>query len=145
MTELNKRISDRRDKVWKDRCQSEINIKTGRICNKLTDEDTGLCPLKHGRSLHSCYTRCCIIWVAGNHKFCAGHRKDKVKTIKKTVDKISRRWRSLMWGKLSETINLDNPDSKKEFNDWSNQQIEKTYDQEYLKNTVHSNCTEGMK
>ena len=119
-------ISDRKYRKWTDTCDHEY--ASGKVCNRITDEETGFCKLKHGRSLHSCATKCCIIWVAGNHKFCPGHRKNKVGSICKTTDKILRRWRSLMWGKLSKTISLDNPESKKEFNEWGQKLIEKTYD-----------------
>ena len=124
-------ISDRRDRVWNDRC-SHVSSKTDKECNKLTNEDTGQCPKGHGRSLHICGTRCCIILVAGNHKFCRYHRRKKLKSICKVTEKIQREWRSRMWGAKSKLYNMDDYQTKKDFQEWKLKQLEKTYDKEVL-------------
>lgn len=125
------RITDRRDKVWNGRCYHEK--KNGKDCNKLCDEDTGKCPLGHGRSLHGCHTKCCVNWVSGNHKYCEFHRKAKLKSVCKITEKISREFRKRMWGKHNAEYDMERgSQGRKEFEQWSQKQIEKTYDQEIL-------------
>jgi len=122
------KITDRKYKTWNERCQHEINWKTGKECNKKLGEDTGQCPLGHGRLLHMCKTECCSNLISGNHNFCDGHRKKKVKTICKTQQKIMREFRSRMWGAKSRQYNMDDYETKKEFEEWKEKQLEKTYD-----------------
>jgi len=129
-------ISDRRDKIWKDRCYHEINWKTGKECNRPLDEDTGECPKGHGRSLHGCATSCCGIFVAGNHKFCRYHRKKKVKTICKIQKKIMAKYRSIIWGKNANPTGLDFPEDRKKFEEWKQIQLQKSYDKDVLKAEV---------
>lgn len=125
-------ISDRRYRKWNEKCCHEMNPSGSKHCNLLLDEDTGRCPKGHGISLHSCKTKCCIVWVGGNHKFCEGHRKNKVESICKVTDRILRRYRSIMWGKLSKSVNLDIPEHRQEFENWKTKQIDATYSKEFL-------------
>jgi len=126
------KITDKRYKIWKSRCYHEMDLKGKKHCNKLLDEDTGKCPDGHLGFLHSCKTKCCIEWIQGNHKFCEGHRKEKTKSICIVTDRILRRYRSMMWGKLSKSKSFDNPEDKKEYLEWRKKQIESTYSKEYL-------------
>lgn len=120
-------ISDRKEKVWRQVC-SEMS------CKKLTDEKTGKCSLGHETKLHYCITGGCILTIAGNHKFCIFHRKEKRKTIMPINNKIMREFRSRMWGKKSENYDMEKgSDGRKEFEIWSQKQLETTYDKDVLR------------
>lgn len=124
-------ISDRRYRVWKDSCYHEY--ANGKECGKLCDEDTGECPRGHGRSQHGCHTSCCAILVAGNHKYCRYHRKEKLRSICKIQDKIMAEFRKRMWGKHNERYDMERGSAgRKEFEDWSEKQLKRSYDKEIL-------------
>jgi hypothetical protein len=127
------KISDRKYRVWNETCQHELNFKGTKHCGLALDEDTGECPKGHGRMLHGCATGGCVVWVSGNHKFCRYHRKSKLKSMMNVNNKIMRRYRSMMWGKLSKNFNMDDRQTKKDFEQWAKQQRETTYDPNVLK------------
>ena len=131
-------ISDRRERVWNNRCDHEINWKSGKTCNKLLDEDTGECPKGHGRSLHACATSCCGILVAGNHKFCRYHRKKKVKTICNIQNKIMKEYsRRMGWTGKFRGVNIDTYEGKIDFEEWKQKQLQKSYDKEVVQQEKH--------